>query len=259
MAYFNEMTIPVKQVNIYDKPLFDRITSSILNEFNSREEEGFNKHLSLLEEKGKHGFAADGLVNIDGGEEIKKLVRQEMVQYCKDLGANEKFVYQKLNSTTGMNWWNVLARKEDWYPIHDHRNWFVSAVLYIQVNPGHQPTSFRSPLSGLMDSWFRPAGRVFGKDTKSCQEYEYYGTTGDLIIFPPWLDHSVPPILPDKVADVVMNSKLPGVRGRITSRESSNAAFLVGAVLPESTRAQLQDTISSASGDDPRITVAFNF
>jgi hypothetical protein len=257
MSYIDEMTIPIKKVNIYEKDLFNKLTDSILNEFNARDEQGINKHLNLLDEKKAKGFAADGLAGIKGSEEIKKIVRQEMVQYCTDLGADARFAYQKLNSSSGINWWNVMPRQSDWYPIHDHRNWFVSAVLYVRVNPNHQPTSFRSPLSGLMDSWFRPAGRIFGKDTKSHQEYEHYGTSGDLLIFPPWLDHSVPPILADNIADVVKNSKLPGVRGRVA--ESANSSYLLGASLPEAAREDLSKEVANNSEDNPRVTIAFNF
>lgn len=246
MAFLNKMTIPIKVVDIYDKALFERLDQSIMEQFNAREhKDGIQQHLNLLDEKKEKGAGADPLSRTDGGNEIKEIARREMVQYCEDLGADKKFVYQKLNSTTGISWWNVLERKEDWYPMHDHRNWFVSAVLYVNVNPNHQPTRFKSPLAGLMDSWFRPASRFFGEGTDSLQEFDYFGASGHLLIFPPWLDHSVPPIMPNDIASVLENSKLPGLKGKLPVRRNiSNSTILVD---------------DNKEKESPRVTIAFNF
>lgn len=245
--YLDCLGIPIKVVDLYDKELFDRLEKSILEQFYKREhKEGIQQHLNLLDEKREKGTYADPLSRTDGGDTIKKIVRGEMVKYCEDLGADKKFTYQKLNSDSGISWWNVLESKEDWYPVHDHRNWFVSAVLYVKANTDQQPTRFKSPLAGLMDSWFRPAGRLFGEGTKCAQEYDYFGVTGQLIIFPPWLDHSVPPIMPNEIAEVLKNSKLPGLKGKIPVRRSiSNSSILC------------DDKIET--DNEPRITIAFNF
>jgi len=258
MTFLNNMSIPLKVVDIYEEKLFNRLSTSIMDQYNSRElKDGVQSHLNLLDEKQDKGSGADPLSLTDGGDEIKKIVRREMVKYCEDLGADKRFVYQKLNSDYGISWWNVLENKKDWYPIHDHRNWFVSAVLYVKVNINQQPTRFKSPLTGLMDSWFRPAGRMFGVGTNCAQEYDHFGTSGQLLIFPPWLDHSVPPIMPKEIASVLENSKLPGVDGaKARYQKAINGKTPVRRNISNSS---ILCDDKDEQENEPRISIAFNF
>lgn len=185
--------IPILKRNVYDKELFDRAEKSILEMYevsdHTQRVPGLQAGKKQYSDRASNKLG-DPLNGVDGIDELLELVKQTGLEYLESLGATKKVLYEKSQYWKMFGWWNVLDQ-DGWYPWHDHKKCLISAVIYIRCEDGHAPIKFKSPMHALIENWF-DCGRAFAKDTEFAQERTVYCNTGDVLIFPSWLDHGVP-------------------------------------------------------------------
>ena len=77
---------------------------------------------------------------------------------------------------------------------HSHPNTIIAAVFYFDAEEGDAPICFSKEVRSINRSYLEPTLRsdyqqnIFAQD-----EVYYYPKRNDLIIFPSWLMHGVPP------------------------------------------------------------------
>ena len=80
--------------------------------------------------------------------------------------------------------WVNHQDKYQFQEYHDHRERIISGIYYIDVPEGTPGIMMKTPLKANFDDLF------FNED--SCQEVNHLKIeTGDLLLFPSWLDHGV--------------------------------------------------------------------
>lgn len=86
-------------------------------------------------------------------------------------------------------WWNIYHRgiSHNW---HHHPRALLSGTYYVKRPADSASIQFKSPINGLIDSW----AADFGIDTKWAQNANISPNTGDLMLWPSWLEHQVPAI-----------------------------------------------------------------
>jgi len=102
-----------------------------------------------------------------------KELNTHIQRYCKQLKYNTD-EYQFVNS------WITLFEKGDYAHIHNHGDVDFSGVYYYQKESDTQDFFFESPVEGAKISAAYYGGRIY-PPTK----------TGDLMLFPGWLNHGV--------------------------------------------------------------------
>lgn len=98
------------------------------------------------------------------------------------------------------SWVNKYG-KEDLNHQHSHPNSMISGVYYIESDETSAPIIFNKPYfyTNLFHETIKP---TFKNKNNNQFNLDYYGlkpATGDLYIFPSWLEHTVPPQESDKV------------------------------------------------------------
>lgn len=119
---------------------------------------------------------------------LEKVITAEVTGYVNSISK-----YSRLKKGTewfSYTWFNVFD-KDDTYAWHEHNLYFISCVYYPTDGPGNMPIIFKSPLAGLINTWW--PGPTFGLSdiNRWNQEVVIYPKKGDLIIFPSWLEHTV--------------------------------------------------------------------
>ena len=114
-------------------------------------------------------------------------------QYLEFYGYNT----DKLNWQVGIDAWYNVTGKGGWGEIHNHlsspRTIQVCAVHYVKYDPTvHEPTVFYNPSTdGIRSTQSTPITKNL--PTKQPKEVVYADATeGDMIFFPPYLNHSIP-------------------------------------------------------------------
>lgn len=186
--YLDIFAVPVLKTTITDCDLISRVEKSILA---VRETHPDNlKISSLVKAKQEYsGTFADPMNGVDGTDELIEYAKQAGLMYLEKFGASKKVLVEKKSYWKTVAWWNVFEEGE-WYPFHDHLMTTLSCVLYIRQEEYHAGLKFKHPYGSLINTWFKSTG--FGLGTNNGTEFTLKCKTGDLIVFPPWLEHGVP-------------------------------------------------------------------
>lgn len=86
-------------------------------------------------------------------------------------------------------WWNLYGFQNH-HCWHAHPNALFAGTFYVNVPQGSRSIQFKHPLETLIQSW---DSNAFG-DTRWSQFIEIHPSEGDLLIWPSWLEHTVPEI-----------------------------------------------------------------
>jgi len=145
---------------------------------------------SLFDVNGEWVSAAGGvaMTPVKNWSLLESAITREITNYVNYISK-----YNALKKSTewaNETWFNVLE-KSDTYAWHDHNLYFISCVYYPSEGPGNLPIIFKSPMSGIINTWW--PGPTFGRPDMDRwnQEVVIYPKKGDLIIFPSWLEHTV--------------------------------------------------------------------
>lgn len=216
-GYQNLFALPVLVRNRYDEELFTKAEASILGMYEHADKSlrvpGLQAGRKEQSERATNKLG-DPLNGIEGIDKILDLVKEVGLEYLESMGATKKFLYEKSQYWKSFGWWNVLEG-DGWYPWHDHRKCLLSAVVYIRCEEGHAPIKFKSPMLALIENWF-DCGRYFAKDSEYMQERTLYCKTGDILIFPSWLDHGVPSKFKDHADSFMHDHETENTQKRVT-------------------------------------------
>lgn len=122
--------------------------------------------------------------------ETKKLMNSIFIK-LENIVEGLSLVGYKLDIDSLQCWINING--EGNYNIqHNHPRAFLSGVYYVKVSENGPNISFHHP-NTLQKFWWQEYGRSSGSGPESFACIEYFPEPGKLIIFPPWLEHSVGP------------------------------------------------------------------
>lgn len=126
-----------------------------------------------------------------------KNLRQQILKAVNYFTSEILDVEQKFELTT--SWVNKYG-KADLNHQHSHPNSMISGVYYIESDESSAPIVFNKPYfyTNLFHETIKP---TFKNKNNNQFNLDYYGlkpVTGDLLIFPSWLEHTVPPQEVDK-------------------------------------------------------------
>lgn len=120
---------------------------------------------------------------VDGWKELRQIVHKHAIEYFKEI-TDYPHIAQLEHYWPVQAWWSVFDEKDD-YPWHYHSQYCMIGTYYVQHEPGHAPISFRSPINALVTNTIPGTSKVKLEET-------IFPKTGDLLIWPPWLEHEVP-------------------------------------------------------------------
>jgi uncharacterized protein (TIGR02466 family) len=128
--------------------------------------------------------------------QLKKL-RQQIKNAVDNFTQDVLDIEQKFEFTT--SWVNKYS-KADLNHQHSHPNSMISGVYYIESDETSSPIIFNKPyfFTNLFHETIKP---TFKNKNNNQYNLDYYGfkpKTGDLYLFPSWLEHTVPPQEVDK-------------------------------------------------------------
>lgn len=83
-------------------------------------------------------------------------------------------------------WWN-LYDMNNYHGRHSHGSNYLSGTYYVHMDEHSAPLEFYSPIQSLVWGW----NSKYGVGTVWAQGARVYAKTGDLLLWPPWLEHSV--------------------------------------------------------------------
>jgi uncharacterized protein (TIGR02466 family) len=137
-------------------------------------------------------------------DELKSLVEYfetQAHQYWKDLG------YSAKQKPKLVEMWYNLYKKGGYVEMHCHGRTTISASFYLQqpVNGGN--LAFEHPFHALMK--YQPYDEHLGKYQKDYWEYSVPVKTGDLILFPGYLNHRSYPNQSDQDRIIIGGNFLP--------------------------------------------------
>ena len=84
-------------------------------------------------------------------------------------------------------WWNLYEQGTH-HCWHSHSNVRASGTYYVYTDKNTVPIEFKSPIESLIKSW----DPTFGVGTRWSQENKIYPEPGDILIWPPFVEHQVP-------------------------------------------------------------------
>lgn len=103
--------------------------------------------------------------------------------YSDEIGIERSVIYE--------SWMNILTMNGS-VGVHRHYDSVISAAYYPYVDEGSAPITFVSAIEGFrMLDVQRDSHKGSGKYTSNVQHVE--AKTGQLVLFPGWLQHYVPP------------------------------------------------------------------
>ena len=85
-----------------------------------------------------------------------------------------------------LNSWVTINKKGGYHPIHNHTNTFISVCFYPQADKGGISFESIPPLQNKTNLTFKEINANVFNSNKLTLHF----SSGDLIIFPGWLDHS---------------------------------------------------------------------
>ena len=95
------------------------------------------------------------------------------------------------------NWWININSRNSTNVLHLHPQSFFSGAYYVHANPEvHGPIVFRTPIAarlGMLDDRIEPNTELQEYNRSTSESWQYAPETGNLLIFPAWLEHFVKP------------------------------------------------------------------
>jgi hypothetical protein len=89
--------------------------------------------------------------------------------------------------------WYTYFDETDSYGWHSHTQYYLIVTYYVRADEEHAPIQFKSPISDMYTSWTLGTKKAELKETIQPK-------TGDIMIWPAWLEHQVPSIQ-EKILD----------------------------------------------------------
>ena len=139
----------------------------------------------VYDSEGNHSVdkGLDSMDGVDGWLELKEIVHQHAITYFKEL-TDYKWIDQ-LEETWPVQAWYSVFDEQDNYPWHHHAQYCLIGTYYVQHEEEHSPVALRAPLNSLITNTIPGTSKVPG-------EHVLEPKTGDLMIWPGWLEHEVP-------------------------------------------------------------------
>ena len=114
-------------------------------------------------------------------DELENAIKHHSLLYASG-------IYNIKDKTPVINaWWN-LYNVNNHHCWHSHSGSLMSGTFYVHVDDDSVGIEFKSPLESLILAH----SREFGYNTRWEQAVELTPETGDLLIWPSWLEHTVP-------------------------------------------------------------------
>ena len=132
-------------------------------------------------------YDEDGLMDVMYKEEILNAITNNatgFINTCLDI---DKSIDTNITNGSVQAWYNVYDEgiHHCW---HDHGRSLLSGTIYINTDSDSSPFLIKSPYYPIIKGWVGGDGFV----DRWKQEYKLIPKSGDLFIWPSWLEHSVP-------------------------------------------------------------------
>jgi len=156
----------------------EEIRQSILSLRNSKSPDKTN-YTSFYDE--------DGLVGVKHKEDIINEILKFAKGYVGTCLDTNPDLAAKLDADGIQAWYNVYSEgiHHCW---HDHGRSLLSGTVYIYTDSDSSPFLIRSPFYAIIKGWAGGEGFL----NRWEQEQKFNPKSGDLFIWPGWLEHSVP-------------------------------------------------------------------
>ena len=139
-------------------------------------------------------------------KDIQKFIQNSLDEYFSTIFNPAQSQCAKLYITQS---WANYNQHEQYHQRHNHQNSFVSGVFYPKIDDEISEIQFYSPTSHLIEI-IPEEYNMWNSNTMNC-----YIKTGDLIIFPSWIQHMVPPnIRNDTRISIAFNTFVSGIFGK---------------------------------------------
>ena len=145
----------------------------------------YNEYTSYYDEKYNELMTA--------GQPFRKQMEESMTllsrQYLKKRGASKDVI-----DRSRVKWWYSMYDANESHCLHIHPRSLVAGTYYPYSDKDSSSLRFRNP-SALLIKW---SESWEGRDDA---EYKHKPVTGDMLVWPPWLEHEVRPqktVKPDK-------------------------------------------------------------
>lgn len=139
-------------------------------------------------------------------KDIKKFIQNSLDEYFSTIFNPAKSQSAKLYITQS---WANYNQYEQYHQRHNHQNSFVSGVFYPKIDDKISEIQFYNPTTYLIEI-VPEEYNMWNSNTMNCSI-----KTGDLIIFPSWMQHMVPPnIGDDSRISIAFNTFVSGVFGK---------------------------------------------
>ena len=156
-------------------------TSEMVKYFDSQE---FNEASDGYGHISKNSYIIDNPIC----EDLRNFVRACMLDYGRNLHR------YKLDDIVFTQSWLTLKSTNMYHKAHTHPNTLISSVFYYEIKEGDPPICFSYKAGGNRRSHIEPSLEDDHQEHLFSQhEYYYHPKENDLVIFPSYLSHGVPP------------------------------------------------------------------
>jgi len=156
-------------------------TSAVVKYFDSQE---FNEATDGYGHISKNSYIIDNPICDD----LRGFVRACMLDYGRSLHR------YKLDDIVFTQSWLTRKSTNMFHKAHTHPNTLISSVFYYEMKPNDPPICFSYKAGANRKSFIEPAVfDDFNQQPFSQHEYYYHPKQNDLVIFPSYLTHGVPP------------------------------------------------------------------
>ena len=192
--------------------------------------------VSIYTKEGDHKFPLkiDPMEGVEGWKDLKLIIKEHVMNFYDEVHPID-YDYQQgpdialreeLNAFWYSNSWYTYFDETDSYPWHSHGQFYFIATYYAQAEEEHAPIQFKSPMSDMYTAW------ALGTKSLNLEE-TIQPKSGDLIIWPGWLEHQIPAMdtnLAQQAVKLENNNKYKHKRISITSAYvKPHAQFLYNA------------------------------
>ena len=141
---------------------------------------------SLYKEDGTHKFISkeNPMEGVTATYNLKQIVDKHALNYMKQFTLSEPSLRALEKFWHSYSWHSTMEAEDD-YGWHAHNGYQLIATYYVRSDEEHAPIMFKNPISDLFATWL-PGGKY------NALEHTIKPKTGDLIIWPGWLEHQVP-------------------------------------------------------------------
>ena len=153
--------------------------------------------LSIYTKDGQHKFQTkqDPMEGVEGWQELRSNIKDHVMNFYELLHPIDTNFQQGpdtiLRKELRKFWhnyaWYSYFDENDSYSWHSHGQYYLIATYYVRADEEHAPLQFKSPMSDMYTAW--------AVGTKSVNlEETIQPKTGDLMIWPAWLEHQIPAV-----------------------------------------------------------------